>query len=214
MKKKIVLMLAVFALIATTLTACVVGRPREIEAEQLELEAPIEDPVEQHFTQGNLIVISVNDLPDGFAGFSLELEQGYVIEPWASEPGWFRISFGHEYAYLMHIGQLPYVGTAQEYINDMVSIWNDGGMELSYEPPTAHFPFFAMERLIASGEGEQVQTFMRDNEKGGVFYITIQLFEHDWETERGASLLQTLASFEVLTDETAPTLDLTEGAYE
>jgi len=68
----------------------------------------------------------------------------------------------------------------------------------SAEPPTEEFPFFAMEKMPANEDGDLMQRFARDNEKGGIFLISILLSPEEWEDGHGARLLEALATFEVL----------------
>jgi hypothetical protein len=155
--------------------------------------------------QSDPTVISSVDLPEGFAGFSLYLSEGYTLQPTpGGDYGFFQV-FYNTGAWIMSIAQLTQYATAEEWIYDMIAAINAESYMLTgtgsirtYERPTAEFPFFAMERHIASVEGREIQRFIRDNGKGGIFFISIFLFTDEWETGHGPHLLEALASFEVL----------------
>ena len=209
MKKKLILVLAMLVLIGLVFAACGNNTPSEPTPEPTpaEIEDPIEadlpeedsdlpeEEPEPNLGQSGFITVSADELPEGFAGFSIHLYEGYVFEPWEGEDGFFRVSYGQG-SYLMDIGQLPNIGmTVQEYIDNMAANWAVIDMELIYEPPTEEFPFFALPRIVANEEGQEVQTFIQDNGQGGIFVIGIFLLPEEWVEGHGPNLLQMLAGF-------------------
>ena len=189
-KKKVIFVIAIFTFISSILTACTESAPND--------SVPAPSP--------NVTVHPEEIDFDGHSGFALFLDDRYAIHETDSgwlEPSHFRVYYMDRYGPLvMMIDQTPDI-KAQEHIDNMVTSWAENGRTLTYELPTADFPFFAMSRVLAVADTEEEdlewQLFVRDNEQGGVFRIIILLSPDDWE-EHGSHLLQSLASFEVLVD--------------
>ena len=181
MKKKIIFAIALLLCIGLLFAACIGGGP-----------AP-------SVPQDERTYVPTDELPAGFAGFSLQLYETHTFEPWWVEDGWFRVGCEDVGAFVMHIGQLPDIGmTAEEYIAEMAAERSEDGLEFTYEPPTADFPFFSLTRFDTGETGKQMQAFARDNEQGGLFYVTILLDSDDWEEGHGPRLLNALANMEII----------------
>ena len=145
------------------------------------------------------VVISTAEIPAGFSGFSIDLPEGYFLQPWWGNEGWFRISYGDSGWPLMDIGQILDI-TAEEFVHQMEISWAEEDIIITYERPTADFPYFVRPRFVASGEGNEMQDFIRDNGQGGIFFVTILLYPEEWETGHGPNLRQTLRMLEVHMD--------------
>ena len=151
-----------------------------------------------------LETVFASDLPEGFAGFSFILHEMYALTNWIPNDGFFLVH-GNDEHWHMSIAQLTDYSSANEWVYSMIESANIesqiiAGVDANrtYEPPTASFPFFVMERHLASEDGHLMQRFARDNGKGGVFLISIFLTPDEWENGHGSRLLQSLESFEVL----------------
>jgi len=138
---------------------------------------------------------------EGFSNFAIYLHEGFTIEPWMNEPGWYRVSYNQQQN-IMIIGQEPQIGvTVEDFVRRRVNLnATEENPGLTYSTPTTEFPYFSIERIRAGGEGNEMQDFYRDNGKGGVFAINIQLFPHEWEEEIGPKLLHSLSTLELLPD--------------
>ena len=138
---------------------------------------------------------------NGYSGFTFDLDNEYTFEPWASEEGQFRVfdSYG---AWMMIINQTPEIEkTVEEWVISRADIFSaEGTPPLGWTPPTDDFPFYKFEGYVASGEGNVMREFVRDNGRGGIFNISILLFPPQWEEAHGPRLLDSLSTFEVLAD--------------
>jgi len=154
------------------------------------------------------VTVFSSDLPEGFSGFSIILHEAHALAAWTDENGFFTVSNNEpNRQFYLQIAQLIDYLTAEEWVYSMIERANvesqilaDVDASRTYTPPTADFPFYAMERLPASDEGHLMQRFARDNGKGGIFLISIFLTEEQWEGWHGETLLSALASFEVHPD--------------
>jgi hypothetical protein len=161
-------------------------------------------PLQDASKNNNIVTVLSSDLPEGFAGFSLILHEMYALAAWVNNDGFFIVpnNYGHWH---MSIAQLTDYSSAEEWVYTMIERANIESQILAgvdanrtYKPPTAEFPFFAMERMPANEDGDLTQRFARDNGKGGIFLINILLSPEEWEDGHGSRLLEALASFEVL----------------
>ena len=223
MKKRTILTMAALLITGIVLTACDADTSEVYTPTPERTEAPREhddynpenDSDEPDFPDDEIYFPDVGDdedlepisflpvtipsaqTPSGFAGFAVYLDERQSLTSWGGEPGWFRVT-DDTGRVVMSIGQFANIGmTAHEWVRDMVERFAEDDVYLTYMPPIADFPFFVMPRTVVSGEGIEGQSFIRDNERGGIFYINIILCPDDWEFGAGLSLLHSLTTFEV-----------------
>jgi len=135
---------------------------------------------------------------DGLSGFVIYLDESYTLESWEPEFGDYRV-FDEMGFWLMMISQKPNIGkTPEEWVIEHALEFGTEEVPYKYSRPTAEFPYYAFEEYVASGEGNIMREFVRDNGKGGVFFISILLFPSQWEQGHGPSLLYSISFMEVL----------------
>jgi hypothetical protein len=133
------------------------------------------------------------DMPERYADFSIYLEEGYRLENWWTEFGFYRVYYGD--ALIMVIGQIFVGMTVEEYLDGFLT-----DSTMIYEPPTESFPFYTRIHFTEDGERLPPYDFFKENGIGGIFVFYSQRYPHLWDEKHEDVLLQALLSFEIILD--------------